>query len=163
MRKSRVFLCRAAGVALFCAGFAPGLSAQTAFDPFEATIPQIEAALKSGSISCRQLVQYYFTRMDALDIAGPKLNAVRARNPQALQVADQYDALPASAPRGPLFCIPVVVKDNLATTEMPTTAGSVALANSVPSAEAFLVTQLKAAGAIIIGNAHRRQREVLVS
>jgi amidase len=141
-------------VAAVCcfATFAFPLTAQQtpAFDPFEANIPQIEAALKSGSITCRQLVQYYFDRMDALDIAGPKLNAVRTRNPQAMTVAAQYDALPASAPRGPLFCIPVVVKDNINTTEMPTTAGSVALQGSTPPYEAFLVTQLKAAGAIII-------------
>ena len=151
MRKPGVFLSPLACALLSGAGFTSQLSAQALFDPFEATIPQIETALKSGSISCRQLVQYYFARMDALDIAGPKLNAVRARNPLALQVADQYDALPASAPRGPLFCIPVVVKDNVNTTEMPTTAGSVALTNSTPPYEAFLVTQLKAAGAIIIG------------
>jgi amidase len=122
-----------------------------AFDPFEATIPQIEAALKSGSITCQQLVQFYFTRMDALDIAGPKLNSVRARNPEALKLAAQYDALPPSAPRGPLFCIPVIVKDNINTVEMPTTAGSVALQNNTPPYDAFLVTRLKAAGAIIIG------------
>jgi amidase len=132
--------------------FAAAVNAQQppAFDPFDATIPQIEAALSSGSITCQQLVQYYFTRMDALDIAGPKLNAVRTRNPQALKVAAQYDALPASAPRGPLFCIPVLVKDNISTTEMPTTAGSVALQDNTPPYEAFLVTRLKAAGAIII-------------
>src|SRR5689334_7640793 len=87
--------------------------AQTlAFDPFEATIPQIRAALSSGKITCAQLMQYYLARMDALDSAGPKLNAVRARNPKAIQIAAAMDQLPASAPRGPLFCIPVLVKDN---------------------------------------------------
>src|SRR5437588_4552504 len=122
-----------------------------AFDPFESTIPQIRAALSSGKITCRQLVQYYFDRMDALDIAGPKLNALRARNPQALQIADTMDRLSASAPRGPLFCIPVLVKDNIDTVDMPTTAGSVALQNTFALDDAFLVKKLKAAGAIIIG------------
>ena len=122
-----------------------------AFDPFEATIPQIRAALSSGKITCRQLVQYYFDRMDALDIAGPKLNAVRTRNPQALQLADTLDKLPASALHGPLFCIPILVKDNIDTVDMPTTAGSVALQNTFPLDDAFLVKRLKAAGAIIIG------------
>src|SRR5712692_4393546 len=124
------------------------------FDPFEATIPQIEAALASGSITCRQLVQWYVDRMDALDIAGPKLNALRARNPQALQIADSMDRLAASTPRGPLFCIPVVVKDNIDTADMPTTAGSVALQGTFPLDDAFLVKKLKAAGAIIIGKAN---------
>ena len=122
-----------------------------AFDPFEATIPQIEVALSSGRITCRQLVQWYVDRADALDVAGPKLNALRARNPQALQIADSMDHLAASAPRGPLFCIPVVVKDNIDTADMPTTAGSVALQGTFPLDDAFLVKKLKAAGAIIIG------------
>jgi amidase len=122
-----------------------------AFDPFEATIPQIRTALSSGKITCAQLVQYYLARMDALDVAGPKLNAVRTRNPKAMQIAAAMDQLPASAPRGPLFCIPILVKDNIDTADMPTTAGSVALQGTFPLDDAFLVKQLKAAGAIIIG------------
>jgi amidase len=129
----------------------PGRAQTLAFDPFEATIPQIRAALSSGKLTCVQLVQYYLGRMDALDIAGPKLNAVRARNPKALQIAAAMDQLPASAPRGPLFCIPVLVKDNIDTADMPTTAGSVSLQGTFPLDDAFLVKQLKAAGAIIIG------------
>jgi amidase len=128
-----------------------GLAQTPGFDPFEATIPQIRAALSSGSITCRQLVQFYLDRMDAFDTGGPKLNAIRARNPQALQIADSMDRLPASTPRGPLFCIPVVVKDNIDTADMPTTAGSVALQNTFPLEDAFLVKKLKAAGAIIVG------------
>lgn len=120
------------------------------FDPFDATIPQIEAALTAKTITCQQLVQFYLSRMDALDSAGPRLNTVRARNPLALQVAAQYDALPSGSPRGPLFCIPVMVKDNINTVETPTTAGSVALQNNIPSYDAFLVNRLKAAGAIIL-------------
>src|SRR5947209_18571866 len=80
------------------------------FDPLDATIPQIRAALNAGSISCRQLVQFYFNRMDAFDIAGPRLNAVRARNPKALDIADALDKLPAASKKGPLFCIPIVLK-----------------------------------------------------
>ena len=87
----------------------PGRAQAPAFDPFEATIPQIRAALSSGSITCKQLVQFYFDRMDALDIAGPKLNAIRVRNSKALQIADAMDHLNASTPRGPLFCIPINV------------------------------------------------------
>ena len=121
-----------------------------AFDPFEATIPQLRAALASGRITCKQLVQFYLDRMDALDIGGPKLNAVRVRNSKALQIADAMDHLSASTPRGPLFCIPVLVKDNIDTLDMPTTAGSVALQNTFALDDSFLVKQLKSAGAIII-------------
>src|SRR5260370_13130270 len=88
--------------------------------------------------------------MEALDIGGPKLNAIRARNPQALQIADTMDRLPASTTRGPLFCIPILVKDNIDTLDMPTTAGSVALQNTFAIDDSVLAKQLKAAGAIII-------------
>jgi amidase len=120
------------------------------FDPFEATIPQIRAALAAGNITCKQLVQFYLDRMDALDIAGPKLNAIRVRNPRALSIADAMDNQTAALPKGPLFCIPVLVKDNIDTGDMPTTAGSVALQNTFPLDDSFLVKRLKAAGAIII-------------
>jgi len=121
-----------------------------AFDPFEATIPQIEAALSAGTITCAQLVQWYLNRMDALDIAGPTLNAVRVRNPKALQIAASYDQMPKAMRPGPLFCLPMVVKDNIDTVDMPTTAGSVALQGTFPLDDDFLVKKLKAAGAIII-------------
>src|SRR5258708_10174087 len=101
-----------------------------AFDPFEAAIPQMRAALASGRITCKQLVQFYLDRMDALDIGGPKLNAVRARNPKALQIADAMDPSSASTPRGPLFCIPVLVKDNIYTLDIPTPPGSMSLQNT---------------------------------
>lgn len=135
-------------LALFSAGH--GLAQAPSFDPFEATIPQMRAALASGGITCKQLVQFYLDRMDALDVAGPKLNAIRARNPKALQIADAMDHLPASTPRGPLFCIPILVKDNIDTLDMPTTAGSVALQNTFSLDDSFLVKQIKATGAIII-------------
>jgi amidase len=130
---------------------APGNAQQApAFDPFETTIPQIEAALSAGTISCTQLVQWYVDRMDAFDIAGPKLNAVRVRNPKALQIAASYDQMPKAQRPGPLFCVPMVVKDNIDTVDMPTTAGSVALQGTFPIDDNLVVKKLKAAGAIII-------------
>jgi amidase len=128
----------------------PGNAQGPTFDPFEATIPQIEAALTSGTITCTQLVQWYLNRMDAFDTAGPKLNAIRTRNPKALQIAASYDQMPASQRPGPLYCIPMVVKDNIDTVDMPTTAGSVALQGAVPLDDDFLVKRLKGAGVIII-------------
>src|SRR5437763_1336216 len=103
------------GVVLGLFAFAHAVAQTPSFDPFEATIPQIRAALSSGGITCKQLVQYYLDRMDALDVAGPKLNAIRARNPKALLLAEFMDGLGATAVRGPLFCIPVLVKDNIDT------------------------------------------------
>ena len=149
MYKYRVTL----GLTFFLTSVFPaarGFAQTPSFDPFEATIPQIRAALSSGAITCKQLVQFYLDRMDALDIAGPKLNAIRVRNSKALTIADAMDHLSATTPRGPLFCIPVLVKDNIDTIDMPTTAGSVALQNTMPLDDSFLVKQLKAAGAIII-------------
>lgn len=133
----------------------PGQAQQgPVFDPFDATIPQIRSAIASGRITCRQLVQWYLDRMDALDAAGPRLNSIRARNLQALQIAGSYDRMSPSALRGPLFCIPIVVKDNIDTIDMPTTAGSVALQGTFALDDAFLVKKLKAAGAIIIAKAN---------
>src|SRR5262245_49491520 len=142
------------GFAVLALAFAARAQQNPPFDPFEATIPQLRAALASRSITCRQLVQFYLTRMDALDSAGPRLNSVRARNANGLRIADQMDQLPASAPRGPLFCIPIAVKDNIDTIDMPTTAGSVALENTFAADDAFLVKRLKAAGAIILAKAN---------
>lgn len=110
--------------------------------------------MNAGAITCRQLVQFYLNRMDAFDSAGPKLNSIRARNPKALDIAAALDKLPASAKTGPLFCIPVALKDNIDTADMPTTGGSVALQNTFPLEDAFLTKQLKAAGAIIIAKAN---------
>src|SRR5260370_34310069 len=130
---------------------APGNAQQApAFDPFETTIPQIEEALNAGTITCTQLVQWYLDRMDALDIAGPKLNSIRVRNSKALQIAVSYDQMAKSQRPSPLFCVPMVVKDNIDTVDMPTTAGSVALQRTFPLDDDFLVKKLKAAGAIII-------------
>src|SRR5260370_34809815 len=92
--------------------------------------------------------------MDALDIAGPKLNAIRVRNPKALQIADAMDHSSASTPRGPLFCIPVLVKDNIDTLDMPTTAGSVSLQNTLALDDSLLVKPLTSARAITLAKAH---------
>src|ERR1051326_1461136 len=120
MYKYRVTL----GLTFFLTSVFPaarGFAQTPSFDPFEATIPQIRAALSSGAITCKQLVQFYLDRMDALDIAGPKLNAIRVRNPNALSIAATFDQMSAASPRGPLFCIPMVVKDNIDTIDRKST------------------------------------------
>src|SRR5882672_1163694 len=134
MSKTWVILCT-----LLLSLSAPmGAQRPTTFDPFEATIPQMREALSSGAITCRQLVQFYLDRIAALDTAGPKLNSFRTLNSKALEMADAKDRT-ATFARDPLGCIPIVVKDNIDTADMPTTAGSVSLQNTFPLEDSFLV------------------------
>src|SRR5215471_18315279 len=94
----------------------------------EATIADIQAALKARTLTCRALVQMYLDRIEAYDKKGPALNAIVVTNPDALKVADTLDAKFAqSGPVGPLHCVPLIVKDNYETTDMPTSAGSLSL------------------------------------
>ncbi|MEA2516738.1 MAG: amidase, partial [Actinomycetota bacterium] len=113
------------------------------------TIPELQKALASGKTTSRELVQAYLTRIDAYNT---HVNAIRALNPDALKIAAKLDAeRKAGKSRGPLHGIPVLLKDNINTLDMPTTAGSIALEGSIPKDEATIVTKLKAAGAIILG------------
>jgi len=127
-------------------------SAQPApFHVAEATIRDIHVALTSGKITCRELVSAYLRRIDAYNKSGPGLNAVQTVNPHALEEAGQLDALgKARGPLGPLYCIPVVVKDQVETKDMPTTYGSAVFRDFVPDKDATIVKRLKAAGAIIL-------------
>src|SRR5206468_7304117 len=91
----------------------------------ETTITQLQAAFRDGSLTCRALVEEYLRRIDAYDKNGPALNAIVMTNPGALKTADDLDRrFRQSGPVGPMHCIPVLVKDNFETTDMPTTAGS---------------------------------------
>jgi amidase len=120
-----------------------------------ATVAQLNQLLDSKKISSEDLTQAYLDRIHSLNSHGPSLNAVRALNPDALKEAKAADEiLKSEAPHGPLVGIPVLVKDNIDVKGMPTTAGSVALAHSYPSDDAPLVTQLKKAGAVILGKAN---------
>ncbi|HYH91956.1 MAG TPA: amidase [Candidatus Saccharimonadales bacterium] len=114
------------------------------------TIPQLQSLMDRHRLKAVQLVQFYLHRISRLD---PKLNAVITVSPTALADARKADAARRRGDRRPLLGIPVIVKDNVNTTGMPTTAGSWALAGSTPS-DAFIVQQLKAAGAIIIAKAN---------
>ena len=115
-----------------------------------ATIPELQAAMDAGDLSSAQLMRFYLARIGRLNAT---LNAVIKVNPQAMLLARQADRARAAGVDLPLLGIPVLVKDNVNTTGMATTAGSWALARSTPS-DAFIVQQLKAAGAIIIGKAN---------
>ena len=126
--------------------------AQAPFHLQEATIDQIHAELKAGRISCRELIGHYLKRIDAYDHAGPGLNALQTVNRRALDEADRLDAAyRSSGATGPLHCIPVLVKDQVETSDMPTTYGSILFKGFTPSRDATVVKKLRAAGAIVIG------------
>ncbi|HEV3475747.1 MAG TPA: amidase family protein [Actinomycetota bacterium] len=126
-----------------------GINLQTA------TVPQIQQALADGQLTSRQLVERYLQRIAFFDASGASLNSVRELHPAVLEQADRLDAERAAGTiRGPLHGIPVLLKDNIGTNDMPTTAGSIALKGSIPKNDAFLTAQLRAAGAIILGKAN---------
>ena len=123
-----------------------------AFDVLERTIPELQAAMAAGSVTSKQLVAAYLARIKAYDHDGPSLRAMIAINPRALEAADALDKERAArGPRGPLHGIPVVIKDNFETADMPTTGGSIALAGFETGRDAFQVRKLRDAGAVIIG------------
>ncbi|MBZ5603934.1 MAG: glutamyl-tRNA amidotransferase [Acidobacteriia bacterium] len=116
-----------------------------------ATVADLNAAFASGALTSEKLVEMCLARIHAYDRQGPGLNAVMALNPKALETARALDAeRKAKGPRSALHGIPVVLKDNFNTNDLPTTAGSVLLEGSIPPADAYLVKRLRAAGAIIL-------------
>jgi len=120
------------------------------------SLTQLQAALASGEVSGERLVEFCLQRIERLDRKGPALHAVIATNPDALSDARKLAALRKSGQaNGPLHGIPVLVKDNIDTTgRMATTGGSLALAGTFASQDAFLVGRLRAAGAVILGKAN---------
>ena len=125
-------------------------SAQS-FRLLEATIDDVHASLTSEQITCRELVQLYLDRIEAYDKNGPELNAVQYVNPRALQEAGELDAaLESWGLVGPLHCIPVLLKDQVETRDMPTTYGSVLFEDFVPERDATIVIRMKQAGAIVL-------------
>ncbi|HYD54194.1 MAG TPA: amidase family protein [Gemmatimonadaceae bacterium] len=117
----------------------------------EATIADIHAAMRRGALSCRALVDRYLARIEAYDKRGPSVNAITSINPAARRIADSLDALyRRGGAVGPLHCVPVLVKDNFDTADLPTTAGSLALIGFVPARDATQVARLRAAGAIVL-------------
>jgi amidase len=117
-----------------------------------AGVAELLGLLEAGRITSVALTRAYLRRIDALDVGGPGLGSVRCVNPAALEEAAAADRLRADGGRkGPLLGIPVLVKDNIDILGMPTTAGSLALADSYPSQDAPLVALLREAGAVILG------------
>ena len=121
------------------------------FNVVEATIPQMQAAMKSGQITSHDLVLLYLARIGMYE---EKLHAAVFVNPNALKEADELDRERAAGHvRGPLHGIPVALKDNIQTTSMPTSGGALAFQGFIPPYEATLTKNLEAAGASIIAKA----------
>jgi amidase len=137
---------------LFGAG--PQPPAAPAFRVEEATIADIRAALGAGTLTCHQLVTSYLDRIRAYEDGGPKLNAITTVNPKAIDAAIALDAGRRRSGRmGPLHCIPVLLKDNIDTVDMPTSNGSVILKDARAPDDARIVKALKAQEALILGKA----------
>ncbi|WP_421775548.1 amidase [Gracilimonas sp.] len=121
----------------------------------EITISELQAGYDNGEFTIQDVTGAYLDRIEAIDQFGPQLNSMIYVNPKAMDVARQLDEeLQAGNKRGPLHGIPVVLKDNIDTYDMPTTAGANIMKGSVPDQDAFITQKLRDAGAIIIGKAN---------
>jgi len=130
----RLFVQAAAAGAMLCAALP--VAAQAPFHLEEATISTVRAAFASGQLTCAQLTKLYLDRIEAYNLNGPSLHAIITVNPEALTTAARMDReyRPNATSVGALRCIPLVLKDNFNTADMPTTAGNVSMKNSRPAA-----------------------------
>ncbi|MDQ3005726.1 MAG: amidase family protein, partial [Chloroflexota bacterium] len=117
------------------------------------TISELQKKMQAGELTARQLAVLYLEGIDSVDKNGPHLNSVIEVNPDALHIADTLDTeRKAGRVRGALHGIPILIKDNIDTHDgMQTTAGSLALEGNFASKDAFIVRQLRKAGALILG------------
>jgi amidase len=130
---------------------APGQQAAVPLE--EAAVAQLQAWMRGGRYTSRQLTDAYLDRIEAVDRHGPTLRAIIELNPDARSDADALDReRREKGARGPLHGIPILIKDNIDTGDrMQTTAGSLALEGTPAPADAFVVTRLRAAGVVILG------------
>jgi Asp-tRNA(Asn)/Glu-tRNA(Gln) amidotransferase A subunit family amidase len=134
---------------------APPARSPAPFVVEETTIADVHAAMRAGVLTCHDLVAQYLRRIEAYDKNGPAVNAIVAVNPAALRVADSLDArFRQGGPVGPLHCVPMIVKDNFQTTDLPTSAGSLSLQGFVADRDAFQVRRLREAGAIVLAKSN---------
>ncbi len=148
MTKHHSLLCLLAFGLAACTSPAPELE--------EATIAELHDRMHRGELSSEQLVAWYLDRIETLDRNGPQLRSIIELNPDALLIARALDEeWQESGPRGPLHGIPIVIKANIDTADrMRTTAGSLALEHHIAPHDAFLVSRLRDAGAVLLGKAN---------
>ena len=122
----------------------------------EMGIREIGRAFEAGEIDACRLVDRFLKRIETLDRGGPELRAILELNPDAREIAERLDRERVEGKRrGPLHGVPILLKGNIDTADrMTTTAGSLALAGSIPPRDAYLVTRLRKAGALILGKAN---------
>jgi Amidase len=136
-----------------------GYEPQYQFHFEEATIGSIHDAFAARKLTCAQLTKLYLDRIDAYNLQGPALHAIITVNPKAMDTAAEMDRkYTASASAvGSLHCIPIILKDNFNTFDMPTTGGNVSMKKSLPSADAFTVDKMRRAGALILAKANMQE------
>jgi len=135
-----------------------GRASAQSFQLMETSITDIHQALKAGTLTCHALTEQYLNRIRDFDQQGPKINAVLYVNPKALEQADAMDQeFKRTGKLKPLGCIPVILKDNYDTADMPTTAGSILLKGAIPEKDAFAVARLRENGALILGKANLQE------
>ena len=134
------------------------------FELDEITVSELQDKMEKGTYTSAQITQLYLDRIEAIDKNGPKLNSIIEVNPDALSIAKAMDQERKEGKvRGLLHGIPVVLKDNIDTADkMMTTAGSLALIGHIAKKDAFIVTQLRNAGAVILGKTNLRVDQVQV-
>ena len=153
---------RLATVATFALVLSASCSAPPArqpdFDVLEQSISQLQEVMESGLVTSREITEQYLDRIEAFDQHGPVLNSIIAINQAALDEAEALDQERAdTGARGPLHGIPIVLKDNYDIVGMPSSGGSIALADWFPPDDGFQVAKLKKAGAVIIGKTNMHE------
>src|ERR1700686_3450824 len=151
------------GVSVACAMSAlsamPAGAQQGTFRLQEATVAGIHAAFATGQLTCTQLIKLYLDRIAAYDQQGPALHAIITVNPKAMETAAEMDASFRASPAsvGTLHCIPIILKDNFNTFDMPTSGGNISMKTSLPAADAFTVARIRKAGALILAKANLQE------
>lgn len=140
-------------VAVFALSFGKAQNAvDHQFKYQEYDIQKIQSLYKDNKATVKEVIGAYLQRINDIDKNGIKLNSVITINPDAIKIADSLDHLNSDLKNKPLFGIPVLLKDNIDTHDkMPNTAGSLAMKNSFPLQDSYLVKKLRKAGAVIIG------------
>ncbi|SMO91868.1 amidase [Fodinibius sediminis] len=133
----------------------PNPPAYQHLDLEEITIPELQQGYQNGQYSIEEVTGAYLDRIQAIDRNGPVLNAMLHINPRAREQARKLDReLAEGTSRGPLHGVPVVLKDNIDTHDMPTTAGARVMEGSIPPKDAFITARLREAGAVILGKSN---------